>query len=84
MSEPSTDHDDGDGDDDSAGSEPDEDAESEPESEPESNADLDKLVSQVESYTVNTHLHMIKQCIRRNHLLRFNGAPISPGTGGET
>ena len=79
MSEPSTDHNDDDDDDDSAGSEPDEEAESEPESEPESNTELDELVSQVESYTVNTHLHVIKQCIRRNHLLRFNGAPIWVG-----
>ena len=42
---------------------------------------LGNLVAEIESYTVNTHVDILRASISRNNLC-FNNVPISPGTGG--
>ena len=76
-SEPSTDSDEG-----KTGTTSEEDPDSDSESEvPSSQAALDKLMSKVESFTVNTHVDVLRECIKSDRLM-LNGAPVSPGTGG--
>ena len=38
-------------------------------------------MAEIESYTVNTHVDILRASITRNNLC-FNNVPISPGTGG--
>ena len=42
---------------------------------------LGQLCAEIEGYTLNTHVDILRASIAR-HQLRWNGSPISPGTGG--
>ena len=59
------------------------DSDGDPESEPESDPDgwADELIAEVEVLSPNTHVDIIRALIARNGL-HYQGAPISPGTGG--
>ena len=78
MSEPSTEHDE---DEEEPTGTTSEDDDPESEEDTPSQIKLDKLAARVESYTVNTHVDVLRRCIKEEQL-QLNGAPISPGTGG--
>ena len=73
----------------SDGSDPEADPESDPESDdsagdsvdPDGEA-LETLVAEVETLSANAHVDVIRALLSRHPRLLYNGAPISPGTGG--
>ena len=47
----------------------------------DSEAELDGLLSKVDAFTVNTHVDVLRKCIKDDNLT-IDGVPVSPGTGG--